>query len=317
MNRTSWISLLFLVVACGDPKPMTTGINLGEEDDDGEEAEDTKEPVITSGAEGTSGPPPPTTGPVATTEPDGDSSSSGDAASEEGESGPCNFVCPLDMGPGGECDQWAQDCPVGEKCSAYADNGGSAWNNTKCVAVYEDADQPGDDCTVEGSGVSGIDSCDKGSMCWSVDPSTNKGVCVDLCDGNAEAPICESGHSCAIANKVLNLCLPFCDPLAQDCPNAELCIPSGQGFVCVFDASGEEGQVFDPCEFGNVCDQGLYCLPPSYAAECDAAAGGCCLPFCDVKAPDCTGAGQMCLPWFDEGTAPPGYENVGICGIPQ
>ena len=305
MKRTSWVSMLFLVVACGD-KPMTTGIDLGE----------TGEEVTSDGASETgavsSASTPLTGGPDETGEVDDPGSSSG--ASEDPS---CGFLCPEDMPPGGECDQWAQDCPAGQKCSAYADDGSTAWNNTKCVDVIGDPGLPGDACSVEGGGVSGIDSCDVGVMCWDVDPNTSQGVCVALCTGTAEAATCEAGFSCAIANDVLNLCLPDCDPLAQDCPGDDLCLPSDDHFICVLDAGGDEGQAFDPCEFGNVCDKGLYCFDPGYASECDANASGCCLPFCDLSAPDCPGVGQECQAWYDGGTAPPGFESVGFCGLPM
>jgi hypothetical protein len=89
------------------------------------------------------------------------------------------------------------------------------------------------------------------------------------------------------------------------------------GFICVIDASGEEGQVFDPCEYANACDPGLICADPLSAEECDPQAPGCCLPFCDLTAPpSCPGNGQKCLPWYEVGRAPPGYENLGTCGLP-
>jgi hypothetical protein len=49
------------------------------------------------------------------------------------------------------------------------------------------------------------------------------------------------------------------------------------------------------------------------------AAIGCCLPFCDTADDPamCPGAGQECIPWYEMGTAPPGFEQVGICGIPM
>jgi hypothetical protein len=31
----------------------------------------------------------------------------------------------------------------------------------------------------------------------------------------------------------------------------------------------------------------------------------------------CMGAGQECTPYYEENQAPPGYENVGVCVIPQ
>ncbi len=306
MKRTSWIPVLLLLAACGD-KPMTTGINLGE----------TGEEVTGDGASETGAPDsastPVTSGSDETGEPEDPGTSNPSAGTDDPS---CGFLCPEDVKDGGECDPWAQDCPAGQKCSAFADDGSTAWNSTKCVDVIGDPDLPGDACTVEGSGVSGIDSCDVGVMCWDVDPNTNQGVCVALCTGTAEAAVCEAGFSCAIANDVLNLCLPDCDPLAQDCPGDDLCLPSDDHFLCVLDAGGEEGQAFDPCEFGNVCDKGLYCFDTEYASECDPSADGCCLPFCDLSAPECPGVGQECQAWFP-GAAPPGLENVGFCGLPM
>ena len=99
----------------------------------------------------------------------------------------------------------------------------------------------------------------------------------------------------------------------------DLCIFTGEDFVCVLDASGDEGQVFDPCEFGNACDAGLLCRNSSVAAECDQNAGGCCLPFCDVTDPGlvCPGVGQVCMSLYEEGMAPPEFAKVGICEVPQ
>ena len=118
---------------------------------------------------------------------------------------------------------------------------------------------------------------------------------------------------------VLNLCLPACDPLLQDCSGGELCIPYIDLFLCALDASGDGGQVFDPCEFANACDAGLLCLNPSAGVECDPNAGGCCSPLCDVTDADlvCPGVGQECLSFYGEDQAPPEFANVGICYIPR
>jgi hypothetical protein len=222
-----------------------------------------------------------------------------------------------------ECDVFAQDCPEGEKCSAYADDGGGSWNNTKCVPVMENPKQPGEPCMVEVSGVSGIDDCEKGAMCWDTD-AENMGVCVALCKGTLESGFCEEpGKACVIyADAVLNLCLDGCDPLAQDCDPSDVCIGTQSGeFLCVLDASGEEGQQHDPCMFANSCDPGLLCLDATAADECDPMAWECCQPFCDLSDPDadkkCGGAGQVCNPYFEMGEAEPEYENVGYCAIPM
>ena len=109
-----------------------------------------------------------------------------------------------------------------------------------------------------------------------------------------------------------------CNPLGQECADGDVCIPNNDIFICAFDASGEEGQVFDPCEFVNACDVGLLCVNSSAATECDANAGGCCLPICDLSDPNvaCPGVGQECLSLYGEGMAPPEYAKVGICVLP-
>lgn len=293
---SSWVLGFFVIgLGCGAGKQDT----LDEQDTSSEG----------SGTEGGSdtGTPPTGEGSV------GDSSSGSEGSGSSG----CNFFMCEEEPPPALCDPWKQDCGEGYKCTAWADDGSTAWNSTRCVQVMENAGVPGDECSAEGGGVSGIDSCAAGSMCWDVDPETNKGVCVALCLGTPDAPLCEQGQACAIANDVLNLCLPSCDPLAQDCAGDDLCLPSGDGFLCVLDASGEEGQAFDACEYGNACDAGLYCVDAVYGKECDANAAGCCLPFCDTTAPECPGAGQSCIAWYDAQQAPPGFETVGICGVPQ
>jgi hypothetical protein len=222
----------------------------------------------------------------------------------EGDSTTCVFICePTDVGSALECDPFAQDCPEGEKCNAFANDGGGSWNATKCVPAGPDL--VGEPCTVEGSAISGIDSCVAGAMCWNVDPN-NQGTCIALCTCSIANPICEVPNTtCAISNDdSLVLCLPVCDPLNPGvCGPSEVCIsnPTDNLFTCVTDASGEEGQQGDPCEFVNVCDPGLFCGPE-----------GSCSPFCALDEPACPG-GQACMPWFEEGQAPQCFENLGAC----
>ncbi|MDC0722892.1 ribulose phosphate epimerase [Nannocystis bainbridge] len=312
--KRAWTTLTaaLLLMACENKEPVspTAGINTtsgGEED---------SESGTSTSAGETVDPPQTTTESAATSETDGETETDGDTT--------CSFIQCGTTGtppPEVECDNWAQDCPAGQKCSAWANDGGSSWNSLKCVPVEENSGAPGDPCTVEGSGVSGIDSCALGSMCWNVDNDTGQGTCVDLCNGSPEAPDCaDQSTTCVIANDgVLNLCLPQCDPLLQDCAGSDLCLPNpaDEGFVCVLDASGDAGVAFDPCEFANACDKGLTCQDPGFATECDSSALGCCLPYCDITAPDCPGAGQECITWYEQGTAPPGFENLGLCGIPM
>ena len=214
-----------------------------------------------------------------------------------------------------ECDVWAQDCAPSEKCVAYAEGGGSSWNAVKCVPIAANPGQTGDACTVEGGGTSGIDTCDRGNMCWEVN-AENVGTCVAQCAGSPDAPSCVDGGSCLIANDgVLALCFPACDPLVGDCPEGDTCLPSPSGsgaFMCVIDASGEQGKTFDACEFANACDPGRLCLATDLAAQCDPGASGCCLHLVDTT----SGACSDVLPWFEEGLAPPGLEHLGVCLVP-
>jgi len=245
-----------------------------------------------------------------------------DDGTESGLDGP-GFIQPPDGGGINiECDVWAQDCMDGEKCMPWANDGGNAWNATRCSPVDDNPNQIGDPCTVEGSGVSGIDDCAVSSMCWNVDPETNMGTCIAFCSGSEANPVCEDPTTnCVITNEgTLILCLPNCDPLLQDCAEGQACYPVIDAFACAPDASGEEGAYGDACEFINVCDPGLMCVNPEFVPSCGSA--GCCTDICDLSEADasanCPGAagGQECVAWYEEGAAPPGFENVGFCAIP-
>ncbi len=239
------------------------------------------------------------------------------ASSSTGEA--CSFLGCEDMSGTPWCDNFAQDCPDGQKCAAWADDGGFSWNALKCVDVTG-TDKPGEPCTSESStrGLNGIDSCVEGAMCWDLNEE-GVGSCVALCAGSLEAPVCPDGF-CTLGGEVLNLCLGTCDPLLQDCDDpADLCIPNGDNFSCVLDNSGEEGQAGDPCEFANACDKGLICLDPATGgAGCDAAAGGCCTPFCEFPDGACPNPDQSCVQWFDPEQLPENDPqlDIGVCAVP-
>jgi hypothetical protein len=249
------------------------------------------------------------------TPPEPEEESSSSEGSEESTTG-CNFIC--DDPPEHECDVWAQDCPEGEKCAPWISDGGAAWNALKCVPVEASGGQPGDECTTDGGGASGLDSCAIGSMCWNVDEEGN-GTCVAFCEGSQENPSCaDASATCVIANDgVLIVCLPICDPLIQDCGGGEACYPVGDAFACGPDVSGELGLFGDPCEAINVCDAGMFCASPQLVPDCQGSSG-CCTSFCDLEDDGaCPGEGQDCVSWFDEGQAPPGAETLGACISPE
>ncbi len=50
------------------------------------------------------------------------------------------------------CDLWSQDCPPGEKCMPWANDGGNTWNATRCTPIDDDPRSVGEPCTVVESG---------------------------------------------------------------------------------------------------------------------------------------------------------------------
>ena len=216
-----------------------------------------------------------------------------------------------------QCDIFAQDCDPGQKCVPWAEGRGNVWNATKCVDITGDG-APGEPCTAPEGGVAGIDDCAFGVFCWDVDQN-NHGICVAMCTGTPDAPQCPATLSCTLCcDGVIALCLPECDPLLQDCAGDDLCLPEGDGFGCALDASGDEGQVNDPCEFPNSCDKGLTCInTPTASSACDPKSTACCQPFCEFPNSPCPNPDQECVQWFDPMMGiPAGFEDVGVCKIP-
>jgi hypothetical protein len=227
--------------------------------------------------------------------------------------------------PGGDdCDVWAQDCPPGTKCMPFAEDGSIVWNATKCTPLDPDPAAVGETCSVDGGPTSGIDDCELGAMCWGIDQTTNTGTCVALCTGSPAAPTCadEAAHCNVFGGGTANVCLTLCDPLAQDCPAGENCYAVDGSFTCIYDAGGPYGEYRAGCDYVNVCDEGLYCAPAVSVPDCNVGTIGCCTPFCDLADPGategCPGAaqGQVCVPWYADGEAPLGLEDVGSCLLP-
>lgn len=228
------------------------------------------------------------------------------------------FIVAPDVGPTVQCDPIAQDCPEGQKCMPWANDGGSSWNADKCVPVDPDPAAIGEPCTVTGSGVSGIDDCDVGAMCWGVDAETGMGTCAELCGCSAATPTCDTPDTiCTITNGgVLPLCRPACNPFdPMACPDGQGCVPVGDLFVCSVDASGDSGAIGDPCEFINACDPGLFCADAASVPGCGSS--GCCSSYCSDGDDTVCLAGQACVPWYQPGDAPDDcLATVGACANP-
>jgi hypothetical protein len=220
-----------------------------------------------------------------------------------------------------ECSMWEQDCPRGEKCMPWANDGGSSWNATRCSPLDPNPRDVGEECMVEGSGVSGIDNCEIGAMCWDVDPDTNMGECVAFCENEANPSCADECSQCHISGEgVLTLCLEGCDPIAQNCDEGDGCYATYDTFACVVDASEGEGAIGTTCDFINACDPGTACMGPEFVPGC--AGNGCCAPFCSLEVADpCESLlpGTVCMPWWEEGQAPGGCVDqtvIGVCVAP-
>ena len=241
-----------------------------------------------------------------------------DASTTDGSSSgdPIAFIeMPDASGPAFECSLSLEDCPPGLKCMPWANDGGSAWNATRCSPVAEDAAEPGEPCVVEGSAVSGLDNCELHAICWYVDPQTNEGTCIAMCNTANGGAFCEDPDFYCSSGSVLSLCFATCSPLLQDCLPGEACYPLQEDFVCHADASGKCGAAGERCEFVNVCDPGTACLNPDLVPGCELDPG-CCSSYChlDDPTPPCLD-GQSCLPWYDD---PSDAEeaSIGVCALP-
>ncbi len=138
-----------------------------------------------------------------------------------------------DLGGALECDLVANDCPDGEKCSPWANDGGDEWNATHCVPIARDPVGPGEACATEGSPVSGIDDCEPGSVCLVDDPVGMTGLCEPMCDGMLDS--CpEAGDVCIFTSPAfVPLCYLECDPVAPQCPRGEVCDEISDFGICV------------------------------------------------------------------------------------
>jgi hypothetical protein len=212
------------------------------------------------------------------------------------------------------CDPWGQDCDPGEKCAWWANDGGTLWNYTRCVPLDPDPAPRDAPCEVQGSGVSGVDSCEAENVCFWVDPDSLEGTCVALCDPSEESSSCPEGTQChQWYEDSLAVCIPSCDPVRGACsPTNGACVPTNNGFSC-WPTYGpyipEPGAL---CELQN-CEAGHSCVDASLVVGCEH--DRCCAAYCDLDAPTCP-EGTACIPYFGDDPAPADYAHIGVCGPP-
>ena len=302
-----WIaSFGLLLAACGEKSPADTVTTANTTDE-----ENTGSAASFSSGPGP-GPGPTDTGPA-------DDTSTGPADPSGNPTGPdpTGFILEPDGGISGQCDPKLQDCPEGEKCSAVSDAPGEPWGVNKCV-MKNGSDQVGDPCDITDGKYTGIDNCDVGLICLLTDEEGLGGACVEFCDGNDQCPD-TPGAKCVVYNEgALPICLNECDPLVQDCPEGQACYNSaGDNFVCFKEsAMSGQGAPGDECAYINQCQKGSFCAAAMALVGCETPS--CCTPYCSVSEGNtpCQ-MGEECQAFFVEGMAPPGYEDVGVCVVPE
>lgn len=244
---------------------------------------------------------------------------------ESGSGGETGDGCTPEEAPCGDCDVWVQDCPDGTKCTAYEEppHDDWTWDRNGCFPVDPSPRGRGEPCVVQDNPASGLDNCELGAICLFVDDRTLEGMCVEFCVGPSSSASCNHPWDVCyyFGDGVIPLCLPMCDPLAQDCGDGNGCYEDGGGgFICFEQDSAAMGEPSDygaPCGSLNFCDPGLQCAAAANIVECTFSY--CCTAWCDFTLPnDCpdADAGQECVPYYDS-SSPPGLETVGICAIPE
>jgi hypothetical protein len=242
-----------------------------------------------------------------------ESASSDSASSESGDTAEPTTQTSGLTPPGPEtliedCDPWSPACPDGEKCVPYTNDGGE-WTGHKCVPVLGDH-ATGESCDYED--ISSTDNCDATGFCW-------EGTCHAFCMGSPEMPECPDGAECPISSDgVIALCFPTCDPILQDCPEDFACYFTGEAFFCIITAEPPGTVPGEPCEWVNICQAGSICLDAAVMPNCNDSLG-CCGEFCDVELGDAQCAavpGTSCVPFWEVGMAPAGFEHVGVCILP-
>ncbi len=312
-----WVTVGFsaTLLGCGPKVGEVDGTGAGSDGGDG----DTGTGLSSASGQMTTSPPmpPPPSTSTSTTGPDPTATVTDTNADGSDDSG--SFLIPCDC-PGitDPCDVWSQDCGPGDKCVPWANDGGQIWNSARCVPVEPDAAAVGEPCTMQGSAVSGVDDCAFGSVCLVDDLDGLTGVCVAQCTGSEQSPQCAAGSTCLVANDgYVTLCLDYCDPLARDCA-AGGCIPiDASALVCA--PVGPFGGI----EPGTACADTLDCIETSQCVPAADVPGcfdpTCCTSHCDLSIPDPNSfcmPGQDCVPWYAPGTAPDGFDHVGICRAP-
>lgn len=202
------------------------------------------------------------------------------------------------------CDVWMQDCPDGHKC-VPADEEFAVY---ECVPVVGDQ-APGEPCVYDFEAE--LDDCDASSICLTA--AFVGDLCFEQCTGSLEAPMCPQGQVCRISGPIV-ICTDACDPIGQDCDEGFGCFWFDSQFSCI--PTTENIPTGEPCSFPNDCAPGLLCVDGTTLPSC--AGAECCTAYCDLSmgVMGCVNQpGTACVAFLEDGVAPAGYENLGICVV--
>ena len=227
----------------------------------------------------------------------------------------CGFLGCDDLPSDGiPCDIWNDRCPEDMKCNPVALYNRHTWNAHRCVPLAQQPDGVGEPCTVLGENTSGVDTCERGAMCWNI--ADGQGICTPHCDGTPRAPHCEGDRICGIdGDGTVNLCDQPCNPLEPTpCSlDHESCLYDhpARTFVCRLGWGDDAKPPLSSCTYDNECVPGSACLyvEPSL---CPGEGQGCCTPLCDLDDPVCP-EGALCSPFFEPDDTPRGHEDLGYC----
>ncbi len=154
-------------------------------------------------------------------------------------------------------------CQPGEKCGFVLDDPMSGLGHTGCAADGTAA--LGEACTGPANATES-DTCASGGHCY-------QGFCQEICTTVSDT--CADATSCVMfTNLDFDLCLPNCNPIAQDCPevsgNPQGCylLPSGPVCAGVF----MDAQPGEACTAANGCTPGAGCFGDP----------GACLRYCSL-----------------------------------
>ena len=219
--------------------------------------------------------------------------------------GPPDPIAPDSQGD--QCSTQVEDCPEGEKCTWWF------IGDVVCRPVVSEPRAVGETCTSIDS-QDGLDDCERHATC-------REGTCWALAFGRLGSLTCPRSDEYAMfdAGDDRRYCAPACDPLANECRSDQVCAPwglHGVGLTCQSPYPSARSGLGEQCQ-PDSCGTGLGCVSSQWSSVCEVEAevkgGTCCLPFCDLGAPECP-PGSTCIPWWDEDEYPlPKLEHVGFC----